>query len=114
MLEIIADRNFPATQRTLWSAAANQWRLPYWDYAETPAMPELAILKTVVVHRPGGGTLTFDPNPLWTYRIATGKPMGDESMVVTGRDGKKIDYRIKTDSSKVPVRPLTLIWGHVC
>jgi hypothetical protein len=37
----------------------------------------IAALPTISVINPEGGTKTFDPNPLYKYRAATGTTMGD-------------------------------------
>jgi hypothetical protein len=99
MLKIIEEFKIrDPTEKALWSYAADRWRLPYWDYAATPAIPEIAAIETIDVIMPGGDSKTYNPNPMWTYRIATKKPMGDDAMGV---------WAIKENPKRIPVCPFT-------
>lgn len=102
MKDIIESWRLPSKEKQIWLDAANQFRLPYWDWARkqtyigTFGLPELFTQEVVKILRPDG---TYDDNytnPLWKFQNPKGPnvPMGDPSM------GK---WAIKDDSSG-PVR----------
>jgi tyrosinase len=73
---------FPADQQAELTAAANAWRLPYWDWAEKKSrgssppdynVPLIVLPKTIKVTTPTGQTTINNP----MYDFTTPKPMGD-------------------------------------
>jgi hypothetical protein len=75
MKGMIADtKDLSEVEKKPWFDAASQWRLPYWDYAANPKIPDIAGMPTVSIKTLSGKQKTFDPNPVWTYRMS--QPMG--------------------------------------
>ncbi len=64
-----------------WITAARRWRLPYWDWASDPTLPELASEKTIRVikswKRHGEPQMEILDNPMYRFQMPGGKPMGD-------------------------------------
>jgi hypothetical protein len=60
-------------EEATWRDAANQFRLPYWDwarrqeYAQNFAIPQVCTLDVIDIIMPGGKTTTI-PNPLVEFR----------------------------------------------
>ncbi|KAM3068241.1 hypothetical protein ACMFMG_011286 [Clarireedia jacksonii] len=70
MIEIINAPDFPAEKKLEWTEAANRWRLPYWDYASKPSIPNIAVPENIDVINPSGGKpITLDPNPMYRYQL---------------------------------------------
>ena len=70
--------------KKIWKIAAQNWRLPYWDWANDSNVPELLTkprVKIVDTVDPFGKNPLFKEvdNPMWRFRMPTGKPMGDDS-----------------------------------
>lgn len=75
-----------------WIEAADNWRLPYWDWAREQtyiskfAVPEVLTLVKVKVQPPGDLDVTYIWNPLWEFenpmKAPTGEPLsfGDVDM----------------------------------
>jgi tyrosinase len=83
----------PADQQALWTAEANQWRLPYWDWAipqpyiENFGVPEICTWEKITIVEPA--SKNREPlgrvevaNPLWKFSNPLGIPMGDPAMGV--------------------------------
>jgi len=73
---------FPADQQANLTAAANAWRLPYWDWAATKVrgssepdytVPLIVLKKSIEVSTPTGQTTIKNP----MYSFTTPRPMGD-------------------------------------
>lgn len=67
--------NFPSAQQCNWKKEADQWRLPYWDWARTNRVPELAKYPTITVPKYDGAGVNRIDNPLFQFRNPTEKPM---------------------------------------
>lgn len=90
-----------------WREAANQWRLPYWDWAipqpyiNNFGVPEVCTYEDITISMPYGKTQTIE-NPLKQFsnpkKDAGGSrvPMGDPSMGVNA---------IKYDDPNVGITP---------
>ncbi|KAF7173442.1 hypothetical protein CNMCM5623_005650 [Aspergillus felis] len=59
----------------MWKTEADQWRLPYWDWARTNRVPELAKYPTITVPKYDGTGVTRIDNPLFQFRNPTEQPM---------------------------------------
>jgi len=73
-------RKYPLSQREDYIAAASTLRVPYWDWAATPALPEVVTTRSITVNTPDG-FYEMD-NPLFNYTFQTdaagnGFPSGD-------------------------------------
>lgn len=56
---------YTGTNAARYQAAANTWRIPYWDWASTPAMPATVSAPTLRITAPSGAVTV--PNPLYNY-----------------------------------------------
>lgn len=105
MYEIIIDEvipKFPEHEQIDLKYAAEQWRLPYWDWAMKQPIydtdpvwydydvPQLTRLEAVKTRVPGG--LKWVKNPLYAFRMPKNAPMsnGEVSHVVKTRDNPEI------------------------
>jgi tyrosinase len=73
-------REYPPSQQEIYIAAASTLRVPYWDWAATPALPEVVTTRRITINGPDG-FLEMD-NPLFNYTFQTGTagngfPSGD-------------------------------------
>jgi Common central domain of tyrosinase len=66
---------YPQDQQAGLVDAANAWRLPYWDWAVTNALPDIATKPTFTVNRFDGQTVDI-ANPLYKFTMPGGKNMG--------------------------------------
>lgn len=72
---IMIASQFTGSAYTSYSAAADQLRLPYWDWAESLAgtcLPPITMQATIGVTKPGTGgvaTSVTIPNPLFQYNF---------------------------------------------
>ncbi|KAL9617896.1 MAG: hypothetical protein Q9160_007323 [Pyrenula sp. 1 TL-2023] len=60
---------YPSSQRQTYTAAVNNWRIPYWDWADvrTPGIPSVLSSPQITINTPSGRqTVT---NPLYAYRF---------------------------------------------
>ncbi|KAB2571190.1 Tyrosinase [Lasiodiplodia theobromae] len=76
-----------------WVEAASRWRLPYWDWAANPQLPELVANERIKVIVSWDATTdkceTAEVNnPMYRFQMPGGLVMGDKSYG---------DYRIQTD-----------------
>ncbi|KAH8770537.1 hypothetical protein BGZ57DRAFT_437429 [Hyaloscypha finlandica] len=58
-----------AYNSTTYQAAANNFRIPYWDWASTPAMPDVVSQQYVQITTPSG--VKTVANPLYQYKFHT-------------------------------------------
>ncbi|KAK7988124.1 hypothetical protein PG989_008439 [Apiospora arundinis] len=58
--------NYTGSNAASYQAAAQTWRLPFWDWAADPALPPSASTPTITVNGPGG-QVTIE-NPLYRYK----------------------------------------------
>ncbi|KAL3471608.1 hypothetical protein BJX99DRAFT_266607 [Aspergillus californicus] len=64
---------YPENTRPALRAAADTWRLPYWDWAANPRVPWLASEPELQISLLD--QLETIPNPLYQFRMPDGKPM---------------------------------------
>ncbi|KAJ6105130.1 hypothetical protein N7523_010204 [Penicillium sp. IBT 18751x] len=77
IMEVIPQ--FPEDQQAAWREKADAWRLPFWDWARSGRVPDLAKYPTITVPKPEGGRIRID-NPLFQFRMPTDKPMRSEGV----------------------------------
>ena len=91
MHEEIIGKRVPVIEKEIWEFAANHWRLPYWDWADNSNVPKLIELPSVTIVVSVTPRKTMDvENPLWKFKMPTGKPMGDKvhgKFAITYADG---------------------------
>ena len=90
MIEYIKS-SVPADHQALWTAEANKWRLPYWDWAKPQpyigkfGVPEICTWEKITIVAPTSqhgrhlGRVEV-PNPMWKFLNPPGIPMGDPAM----------------------------------
>ena len=90
--------------RKQWKEAADNFRLPYWDWAQTPDLPtqfcDMPTLEIKAIQ--GSGTDKFD-NPL--YKFINPKKGADGKAVAFG-DASMGIYKIPDNGNKLPVSHL--------
>lgn len=66
-----------------WILAAKRWRLPYWDWAVDPHLPDIASGETIRVIKSWNGCnepyLEDLDNPMYRFQMPGFKPMGDSA-----------------------------------
>jgi Common central domain of tyrosinase len=62
-------RKYPLSQREDYTPAASTLRVPYWDWAAAPALPEVVTTRSITVNTPDGSHGT--DNPLFNYTFQT-------------------------------------------
>lgn len=63
--------SYPAEHRSIYEAAADHLRAPFWDWALEPWLPSVVLPETIEVNVAGNGGIvkkTID-NPLYTFRF---------------------------------------------
>lgn len=58
-------RTYPSSLRDRYVAAAATLRVPYWDWAATPALPEVVTTPLITINTPDG--MKNMDNPLFNY-----------------------------------------------
>ncbi|KAI3542090.1 hypothetical protein CABS02_10548 [Colletotrichum abscissum] len=59
----------PSSAQQQWMTEANAWRLPYWDWANIPSVPDVASTQKITIQMPDG-TSQEDWNPLYQFSTA--------------------------------------------
>src|SRR5215469_1217 len=80
MKDIVSQ--IPSSEQADWAAAAQNWRLPYWDWAasyNTASLPVLLTSETITIRKPGNKSASV-PNPLARFSNPNGLAMGDSKM----------------------------------
>jgi len=72
--------NFPEDDRAEWQEAAENWRLPFWDWATQNSVPELCKYPTTLVPTADGLSEESIPNPLYQFRMPNNKPMSTQGL----------------------------------
>src|ERR1700728_3776229 len=62
-------RKYPPSKGEDYTPAASTLRVPYWDWAAAPALPEVVTTRTITVNTPVGSHGT--DNPLFNYTFQT-------------------------------------------
>ncbi|KAL4785045.1 hypothetical protein BJX76DRAFT_367191 [Aspergillus varians] len=70
--------SYPEKDRPALIAAADTWRLPYWDWAVNPKVPWLAAEPVLQVSL--AGKVETLQNPLYQFRMPDGKPMEEHGV----------------------------------
>ncbi|KAK5568307.1 hypothetical protein LTR43_005880 [Exophiala xenobiotica] len=69
-LDATAENQYkPTVPKSQWLAAAKKWRLPYWNYAARPLLPDIVTRSKITVITPQGSTKTFEHNPMASYQL---------------------------------------------
>src|SRR5947207_3681199 len=74
--------NIPQSERPTWTAAAQNWRLLYWDWAapyNQERLPHVLTSDSIAITMPGHASKTV-PNPLWKFSNPSGMAMVDSRM----------------------------------
>lgn len=58
---------YPDSRRAEYVAAAEKLRVPYWDWASEPELPQSMITTNITVNTPKGSQKI--PNPLYSYTL---------------------------------------------
>jgi len=59
---------FPSSQRDQYQAAALTLRVPYWDWAAYPALPEAVVNPTISINTPTGPAIVDNPLHQYTFQ----------------------------------------------
>lgn len=93
MTQEIIPHHFDQSLRGELQAAADTWRLPYWDWGmqkpdwhnkgnntqRGPNVPEIVTLPKVSVRGRTGGMVLVD-NPMWKFSLPRGDTMGNHGV----------------------------------
>ena len=86
MIQMIHDWKLSdLEEEEIWRKAANQFRLPYWDWARKQeytgnfGIPQVCTVDSINIIMPGGQSKPF-PNPLIKFQNPSNVAMGDTSM----------------------------------
>jgi tyrosinase len=60
-------KQYTGSNAAIYQAAADKLRMPYWDWASDPNMPDSVSLASTQINTPNG--LTTVRNPLFSYRF---------------------------------------------
>lgn len=110
--EIMAKEIVPgipnAAAKAEWLAAANTWRMPYWDWAAHPEVPSIVATEKVSIVQPDGSETTVS-NPLYKFTTANIKELGGKTVPLDSDVFGQ--WAIKKD---VPVCSLTQVYPFIC
>jgi tyrosinase len=104
MNNVIEEMHLPAVEKAFWTAAANHWRLPYWNWGikqpwlKDYGLPEIFTLEQVAIV----GKVDPVSNPLTKFSNPSGVPFGDPSMKT---------LQIKDHSRKPPAYPVSYLYS---
>ncbi|KUJ20310.1 Di-copper centre-containing protein [Mollisia scopiformis] len=89
---IIQDivQTYPASMQPTWQVAADQFRIPYWDWASSPNMPDVVSQPTVQITNSAGRNQTVT-NPLYQYSFQN-MPMNQTWFPTNAGDGWLANY----------------------
>lgn len=80
MKKIVAEQ-VPAERQAEWNDAADNWRLPYWNYAFRPAICDIAAKQDVTILDPKNPDKTITVNnPNYRYKLINDMSFGDDKM----------------------------------
>lgn len=92
MVQLISESGLSADDQQQWTSVAQQWRLPYWDWAIKQkylgnyGIPQIFTQQTVTILDFNNARIQVS-NPLWTFDNPLGIPMGSSSMGKVAIDG---------------------------
>lgn len=84
---------YPEKYRPTLRAAADTWRLPYWDWAVNPKIPWLAEDPELQISL--FGELETLQNPLYQFRMPDGKAMENHGVGDVQAMGEDIIYSVR-------------------
>jgi hypothetical protein len=93
--------SYPEKYRAPLRAAADTWRLPYWDWAVNPKVPWLAAEPELQVSLLG--KLETLQNPLYQFRMPDGKPMEAHGVGDVKAMGEETIYSVRDFDLHLPV-----------
>ena len=100
MRDIIPE--YPESRRVQLRAAADSWRLPYWDWAKNPEIPWLADAQKFFIKMWSDKDAVEISNPLYQFKMPNDRNMGSEGVnMITIPDEDIPDRRVE-----LRVRPL--------
>jgi hypothetical protein len=70
---------YPEHERAELRAAADSWRLPYWDWARNPKIPSLAAARRFRIKIWDGNRVVIE-NPLYQFKMPNDKNMDSEGV----------------------------------
>jgi Common central domain of tyrosinase len=102
MLQVIAQSGLSAADQVPWKTAAQQWRLPYWDWAvkqdylspRNYGVPEVFTQQRVTILDFNGSQVQVD-NPLWRFVNPRKVAMGASSMAQFGIRGQPVWHSLQ-------------------
>ena len=116
MLELIKTWPIKDEEKALWRAAADKFRLPYWDWGQKQVylgsygIPEICTLDTWQIVKPGAnGAKERFPNPLTGFTnpkkdsLGNNVAMGDKSMMGKNAIADNYDNNTKPKITTLPV-----------
>ncbi|APA06690.1 hypothetical protein sscle_02g014600 [Sclerotinia sclerotiorum 1980 UF-70] len=83
-------KTYISTLYPSYQAAADNLRIPYWDWGSTPNMPSVVNVATVSIVTPSGAT-TYVNNPLFRYNFQN-KPLNQQQFPPGDSDGMLAQY----------------------
>jgi hypothetical protein len=72
--------NFAKDLRAQWKEAAEEWRLPFWDWGVSTSVPDLAKYPYTLVPTADGTSEERIPNPLFQFVMPNNQPMSTVGM----------------------------------
>ncbi|KAH6869516.1 hypothetical protein B0T10DRAFT_418433 [Thelonectria olida] len=121
MKVIIKEWKLEGTQLADWEKAAEQWRLPYWDwarkqtYSDKYSLPYVLTVDRVAIYPPNGDTLVVD-NPFWGFenpqKHDDGKPRKFNDMPKTPVDMTKWNINNTSSNPVSKLLPESRTWGE--
>lgn len=110
--QIIAKR-YPTSNRATYQAAADSFRIPYWDWAASATMPSSLTSSTVSINTPSGSQTVTNPLQRYVFRPPVGPPdfptnEGFSNAGSTARDSRA-QSRLTADAASINDRTYLLL-----
>ncbi|CZR60853.1 related to monophenol monooxygenase precursor (tyrosinase precursor) [Phialocephala subalpina] len=83
-------KTYPASMQATWQIAADQLRIPFWDWASNYTLPDIAEQSTTQIMNSSGKYQTVN-NPLYQYKFQN-MPMNAQYFPTTDSDGWLAKY----------------------
>ncbi|KAK1689535.1 common central domain of tyrosinase-domain-containing protein [Colletotrichum godetiae] len=100
----------PPSAQQQWMTEANAWRMPYWDWAGIPSVPDVASTPTITIQMPDG-TSQEDWNPLYQFSTANMTQFKSASMKPLFSDQKAFGEFAIVDEPPTNQTYATSRWG---
>ena len=65
--------------KTAWQEAAKSWRLPFWDWAASTRVPDIARDERIMIDTPAFPSTQYR-NPVFKFSMPRGDKMGDHGV----------------------------------